>query len=158
MEKDDKGSTMIRMGVSGWMFLLVPAYPGCPRSKAVLKTDITSVIDANENKHTSRRYTIVFLFWWWNLWWFPTIAGLSSRVVSASDCGVRGPRFESRCWQLCLSRQLLRYTVLSTGCARAMPHLICRCVTVRSLYVRIVRLLLLLLLSIKLQSAERLVS
>ena len=35
MEKDDKGSTMTRMGVSGWMFLLVPAYPGCPGSKAV---------------------------------------------------------------------------------------------------------------------------
>ena len=41
----------------------------------------------------------------------------SSRVVSASDCGVRGPRFESRRWQLCLSRQLLRYAVLSTGSA-----------------------------------------
>ena len=41
----------------------------------------------------------------------------SSRVVSASDCGVRGSRFESRCWQLCLSRQLLQYTVLSMGCA-----------------------------------------
>jgi len=39
------------------------------------------------------------------------IAGLSSRMVSAPDCGVRGPRFESRRWQLCLSRQLLRYTV-----------------------------------------------
>jgi len=24
------------------------------------------------------------------------LAGLSSRMVSASDCGVRGPRFESR--------------------------------------------------------------
>ena len=48
---------------------------------------------------------------------FHTHAGLSSRVVSASDCGVRGPRFESRHWQLCLLRQLLRYTVLSTGCA-----------------------------------------
>ena len=44
-------------------------------------------------------------------------AGLSSRVVSASDCGVRGSRFESRHWQLCLSRRLLRYRVLSTGCA-----------------------------------------
>ena len=33
MEKGDKGSTMIRMGVSGWMFLLVPAYLGCPGSK-----------------------------------------------------------------------------------------------------------------------------
>ena len=45
------------------------------------------------------------------------LAGLSGRVVSASDCGVRGSRFESRRWQLCLSRRLLRYTVLSTGCA-----------------------------------------
>ena len=35
MEKGDKGSTLIRMGVSGRMFLLVPAYPGCPGSKAV---------------------------------------------------------------------------------------------------------------------------
>ena len=35
MEEDDKGCPMIRMGVSGWVFLLVPAYPGCPRPKAV---------------------------------------------------------------------------------------------------------------------------
>ena len=35
MEKDDKGSTLTRMGVSGWMFLLVPAYPGCPGQTAV---------------------------------------------------------------------------------------------------------------------------
>jgi len=38
MEKDDKGGTMIRMGVSGWMFLLVPAYPGCPGLKAVKRS------------------------------------------------------------------------------------------------------------------------
>ena len=38
MEKDDKESTMIRMGVSGRMFLLVPAYPGCPGSKAVKRS------------------------------------------------------------------------------------------------------------------------
>jgi len=38
MEKDDKGSTMIRMRVSGCMFLLVPAYPGCPGSKAVKRS------------------------------------------------------------------------------------------------------------------------
>jgi len=50
------------------------------------------------------------------------IVDLSSRVVSASHCGVRGPVFESRRGQLCLSRQLLRYTVLSTGCA---VHLYC---------------------------------
>ena len=38
MEKGDKGSAMIRMGVSGWMFLLVPAYTGCPGSKAVKRS------------------------------------------------------------------------------------------------------------------------
>ena len=35
MEEDDKGCPIIRMGVSGWMFLLVPAYPGSPGQKAV---------------------------------------------------------------------------------------------------------------------------
>jgi len=38
MEKDDKGSTMIWMGVSGWMSLLVPAYPGCPGSRAIKRS------------------------------------------------------------------------------------------------------------------------
>ena len=38
MEKDDKGSTLIRIGVSGWKFLLVPAYPGCPGSKAAKRS------------------------------------------------------------------------------------------------------------------------
>jgi len=35
MEKGDKGSTLTRMGVSGWMLLLVPAYPGCPGQTVV---------------------------------------------------------------------------------------------------------------------------
>jgi len=35
MEEDDKGCPMVTMGVSGWMFLLVPAYPGSPGQKAV---------------------------------------------------------------------------------------------------------------------------
>ena len=35
MEKGDKGSTLTRMGVSWWMFFLVPAYPGCPWQTAV---------------------------------------------------------------------------------------------------------------------------
>ena len=35
MEEDDKGCPMIRMGVSGWMFLLVLAYPGSPGQKAI---------------------------------------------------------------------------------------------------------------------------
>ena len=30
MEEVDKGCLMTRMGVSGWMFLLVPAYPVVP--------------------------------------------------------------------------------------------------------------------------------
>ena len=38
MEKDDQGSTLIRIGVSGWKFLLVPAYPGCSGSKAVKRS------------------------------------------------------------------------------------------------------------------------
>ena len=35
MEEVDKGCPMIGMGVSGWMFLLVPAYPGSPGQKAI---------------------------------------------------------------------------------------------------------------------------
>jgi len=35
MEEGDKGCPMIRMGVSGRMFFLVPAYPGSPGQKAV---------------------------------------------------------------------------------------------------------------------------
>ena len=35
MEKGDKGCTLDRMGVSGLMFLLVPAYPGGPGQTAV---------------------------------------------------------------------------------------------------------------------------
>jgi len=35
MEEVDKGCLMIRMGVSGWMFLLVPAHPGSSGQRAV---------------------------------------------------------------------------------------------------------------------------
>jgi len=35
MEEVDKGCLMIRMGVSGCMFLLVPAYPGSPGQRAI---------------------------------------------------------------------------------------------------------------------------
>ena len=34
MEEVDKGCPMTRMGVSGWMFLLVPTYPVSPGQKA----------------------------------------------------------------------------------------------------------------------------
>ena len=39
------------------------------------------------------------------------------RVASASDCGVRGPRFELHRGRLCLSRQPQRCAALVTGCA-----------------------------------------
>ena len=42
--------------------------------------------------------------------------GCSGLVVSASDCGVRGPRFESHRSRLYPSLQLLWYTALGTGC------------------------------------------
>jgi len=51
MEKDDKGSTMIRMGVSGCMFLLVPAYPGCPGSKAVKQSLLLLLFDDRNLKY-----------------------------------------------------------------------------------------------------------
>ena len=35
MEEIDKGCPTTRMGVSGWVFLLVPAYQGSPGSMAV---------------------------------------------------------------------------------------------------------------------------
>ena len=35
MEEVDKGCLMIRMGVSGQMFLLVPAHPGSPGQRAI---------------------------------------------------------------------------------------------------------------------------
>ena len=44
MEEDDKGCPMIRMGVSGWMFLLVPAYPGSPGQKAVKRLCVCIII------------------------------------------------------------------------------------------------------------------
>ena len=35
MEEGDEWCPMNRMGVSGWVFLLVPSYPGCPGPKGV---------------------------------------------------------------------------------------------------------------------------
>ena len=44
----------------------------------------------------------------------PMVTGRSGLVASASDCGVRGPRFESHRGRLCLMRWPLRY-VYSLG-------------------------------------------
>jgi len=63
MEKDDKGSTLIQIGVSGWKFLLVPAYPGCPGSKAVkrsllylhLKYNIEKINNEGKNRNDEEK-------------------------------------------------------------------------------------------------------
>jgi len=46
MEEDDKGCPMIRMGVSGWMFLLVPAYSRSPGQKAFKRLCVCWWLDA----------------------------------------------------------------------------------------------------------------
>ena len=40
MEEVYKGCLMIRMGVSGRMFLLVPAHPGSPRQSAIKRLHV----------------------------------------------------------------------------------------------------------------------
>ena len=52
-----------------------------------------------------------------NVCYCDVTASRSSRVVSASDCRVRGPRFESHRRRWCLSPQPLRYASWDTGCA-----------------------------------------
>ena len=49
MEEDDKGCPMIRMSVSGWKFLLVPAYPGSPGQKAVKRLCVCVCYILTEN-------------------------------------------------------------------------------------------------------------
>jgi len=63
MEKDDKGSMMIRMGVSGWMFLLVPAYPGCPGSKAVKRSSSSRFLMNHSNPVDLQRWMFKILVW-----------------------------------------------------------------------------------------------
>jgi len=43
MEEVDKECPMIKMGVSGWVFLLVPSYPGGPGTKAVKRLCVCAV-------------------------------------------------------------------------------------------------------------------
>ena len=64
MEKGDKGSTMIRMGVSGWMFLLVPTYPGCPGSKAV-KRSLLLLYYIHTYEHLTTHTAVKHKAWIW---------------------------------------------------------------------------------------------
>ena len=74
MEKDDQGSTLIRIGVSGWKFLLVPAYPGCPGSKAVKRSLLLLLLVSDVSQACVGGGPIVQLLctghdtcWLWNL-------------------------------------------------------------------------------------------
>ena len=49
-EEDDKGCPIIRMGVSGRMFLLVPAYPGSPGQKAVKRLCVCVCTHVSDHK------------------------------------------------------------------------------------------------------------
>ena len=71
MEKGDKGSTLTRMGVSGWMFLLVPAYMGCPGQTAV-------------------KWLLLLLLqpfdrFWWNLARWCILAPYSGKTIKISN-------------------------------------------------------------------------
>jgi len=57
MEKDDKGSTLTRIGVSGWGFLLVPAYPGCPGSKAVKRSLLLLLLLLQNKQITTYKFS-----------------------------------------------------------------------------------------------------
>ena len=69
MEKDDKGSTLIRIGVSGWKFLLVPAYPGCPGSKAVKRSLLLLLVAilATSSLEHYRMQTMLYSLHHWSL-------------------------------------------------------------------------------------------
>jgi len=52
---------MIRMGVSGWMFLLVPAYPGSPRQRAIKRLCVCVYINnACHNAVTMYKYRFTY--------------------------------------------------------------------------------------------------
>jgi len=52
-----------------------------------------------------------------------TSAGRSGLVVSAFDCGARGPELESHRGRLCLSWRPMRFTALGTGCTHLLQCL-----------------------------------
>jgi len=85
MDEDDKGWPIIRMGVSGWVFLLVPVYLGCP--------DQRLCVLGGENPNfwgVNRRFTAklsdVFAAVYsskWRTWRFQWTNSTASRTTSA---------------------------------------------------------------------------
>jgi len=65
-EEDDKGCPMIRMGVSGWEFLLVLAYPGCPGPKAVKRLCVCVCI----HYYGRHEYSTQHCKYAWHLLWY----------------------------------------------------------------------------------------
>ena len=62
MEEDDKGCPMIRMGVSGWVFVLLPTYLGCPGPKAVKRLCVCVRVCVRV-----RAWSEVLAYWWLNV-------------------------------------------------------------------------------------------
>ena len=62
MEKGDKESTMIQMGVSGCMFLLVPVDPGSPGQRAVKRVCVCVYRGANRGAFSVNAKRSVCLF------------------------------------------------------------------------------------------------
>jgi len=57
MEEGDKGCPMIWMGVSRWVFLLVPAYLGYPGPKAVKRLCVCEYWVSNKHYDATEIFT-----------------------------------------------------------------------------------------------------
>ena len=100
MDEADKGCPMTRMGASGWVFLLVPAYPGSPRPTAVKRLCVCVYFTL----HTEKRVKQTCTCWWKSLQsWSHSSAGIHVQCVrgmhplrqpaSAHNAGLKSPRY-----------------------------------------------------------------
>ena len=103
MEKDDKGSTVIRMGVSGWMLLLVPAYPGCPGSKAVKRS-------------------LLLLFWYRLTWVVPEKGPLNGCVCVCVVIWNNYDNLNINVWNFVLQSFAYFFCILSSSCVGLLCH------------------------------------
>ena len=82
---------MIRMGVSGWKFLLVPAYPGCPGSKAVKRSLLLLLLSmlskrSLRDETLKNRCRIVFKLAHSRSMWLTVSGRLQNWHVAVSRC------------------------------------------------------------------------